>query len=162
MRWLHSEYLLKGLCLGLLLFAALQEAVPSPDGGPEPGWPAVTRVTLLALGGLVAALGIAAVLKLREGFRARGRHLAFLAFLLLESPTLVYGGIILGLAVGAYTLLGTDEDTHLLLGTLIGGLLLGLLFNVLQRVRRSMARLGLEPGPGSCSGGWGPGLAGST
>ena len=139
MRWLQSEYLLKGLCLGLLLFAALQEA-----SGSEPGWPAVTLVTLLALAGLLAALGVAAYLKLREGYRARGRYLAFIVFLLLESPTLIYAGIILGLAVGAYTLIGTDQDTHLLLGTLGGGILLGLLFNVLQRVRRPMVRLGLS------------------
>src|SRR3712207_3631859 len=65
MHWLQSEYLLKGLFLGLLLFVALQEAVPPQPQAPPPGWPATARVTLITLGGLALALGIAAVRKRR-------------------------------------------------------------------------------------------------
>src|SRR5205085_12324380 len=94
MRWPLSEYVLKGIFLGLLLFAAL--------GAPDPT--AAGRVGLWLAGGLGAGLLVAAVLKLRQGFRPAGRPLTFLLFLLLESPTLVYAGSILGLAVGAFRL----------------------------------------------------------
>jgi hypothetical protein len=142
MRWLKSEYLLKGLFLGMLLFAAVQEAAPRGEPA-DTGWPALTRVTLLMLGGLVVGLGIAAVRKLRQGYKVNGRLLAFLVFLLLESPTLVYTGIIVGLIAGAYTLRHTDEDTSLWISTALGGIVLGLLFSVLRDVRRRPWRLGL-------------------
>jgi tetratricopeptide (TPR) repeat protein len=115
MRWPLSEYILKGVFLGLLLFAALS--------APDP-W-AAGRVGLCLVGGLAAGLAVAAVGKLRQGFRPAGRPLTFLLFLLLESPTLVYAGSILGLAVGAFSLPGT-ENNQLLLATLGGGAVLGL------------------------------------
>src|SRR5271157_2166560 len=108
MRWLKSdyvEYILKGLFLGVLLFAARQEAVPQGD---EPGWPAVAQVTLFTLAGLVIGLALAAVGKLREGYRLNGRVPAFVVFLFLESPGLVYAGILIGLIAGASTLLHTE------------------------------------------------------
>src|SRR5579863_696057 len=124
MRWLKAEYLLKGLFLGALLFAALQEATL-----PEPGWPALARVTALMLAGLVVGLVLAAVRKLREGYKVNGRVPAFLVFLLLESPGLVYAGILLGLIAGAYTLgVGRRaEDTRLWITTALGGVALGLI-----------------------------------
>ncbi len=84
---LLAEYVLKGVYLGVLLFAGL--------GDPSPR--ATVQLALFVGGGLVAALTVAAVQTLREGFRVKGRLLAFLLFLLLESPGLVYAGIILGL-----------------------------------------------------------------
>src|SRR5262245_24247675 len=110
MRWPLSEYILKGVFLGLLLFAALNAQSPADAG----------RVGLWLGGGLAVGLAVAAVMKLRQGFRPAGRPLTFLLFLLLESPTLVYAGSILGLAVGAFTLRPQD-DNRLLLATLGGG-----------------------------------------
>jgi tetratricopeptide (TPR) repeat protein len=140
MRWLKPEYLLKGLFLGALLFAALQEATL-----PEPGWPALGQVTLLMLAGLAVGLVLAAVRKLRQGYQVNGRVPAFLVFLLLESPGLVYAGILLGLIAGAYTLgVGRRaEDTQLWITTAFGGVLLGLVFSALRDVRNRWARLGL-------------------
>src|SRR5690242_7833613 len=92
MRWLQSEYLLKGVYLGLLLYASLQQAAATP----EQGWDALARVDLLALAGLVLALVVAGLAKVREGYRVRGRLLIFTLFLLLESTTLVYAGILGG------------------------------------------------------------------
>ncbi|HEX5271515.1 MAG TPA: hypothetical protein VFW33_13555, partial [Gemmataceae bacterium] len=145
MRWLKSEYLLKGLFLGALLFAALQEATPPAADAPAPGWPALAEVTLLMLGGLVVGLVLAAVRKLRQGYKLNGRVPAFLIFLLLESPGLVYAGILLGLLAGAYTLgVGRRaEDTRLWLTTVLGGVALGLVFSSLRDVRQRLARLGL-------------------
>src|SRR5262249_720121 len=143
MRWLKSEYILKGLFLGVLLFAAIQEARPPDADTPEPGWAAAGRVTLLMLGGLVVGLVLAAVRKLRQGYKVNGRVPAFVVFLLLESPTFVYAGIIIGLIAGAYTLRHTDEDTRLWITTALGGVALGVLFGVLRDVRHRLTRLGL-------------------
>src|SRR5690348_11157588 len=142
MRWLKSEYILKGLFLGALLFAALQEATPPEPGQPEPGWPALAQVTLLTLGGLVAGLAVAAVRKRREGYKVNGRVAAFIVFLLLESPGFVYAGLILGLLAGAYTVRHAAADTQLLTAVL-GGVALGVLFSLLRDVRHRLARLGL-------------------
>src|SRR5262245_36523084 len=95
MRWLQTEYLLKGVYLGLVLYAALQQAAAH-----EHAWDALARVNLLALGGLVLALLLAGLSKMREGYRIRGRLLIFVLFLLLESPTLVYAGILGGTLAG--------------------------------------------------------------
>jgi tetratricopeptide (TPR) repeat protein len=144
MRWLQTEYILKGVFLGLLLFASLKAAAPPQPDSVATGWPAVLRVTGLTLAGLAVALGIAAVQKLREGYQAKGRVLAFVIFLLLESPTLVYAGIILGLAAGAFTLRENEDDVRLLVTTVAGGAVLGVLFGALRQVERRAVRLGLS------------------
>jgi tetratricopeptide (TPR) repeat protein len=142
MRWLQSEYLLKGVYLGLVLYAALQQAAT-----PERGWEALTRVNLLALGGLVLALVVAGLLKVREGYRVRGRLLIFTLFLLLESPTLVYAGILGGMLGGiawVNQLLGDQSRLgDLLLPTLGGGALAGLAFGALRQVRHRLTRIGV-------------------
>jgi tetratricopeptide (TPR) repeat protein len=133
MRWLLSEYVLKGIFLGLLLFVALQ----------EPDWSQTGQVAVFTTCGLAVFLGIAAWLKLREGYQAKGRVPAFILFLLLESPTLVYAGILLGLAAGAYSI-GRPEREAWLLYTFAGGAVLGVLFWLLRRVEHRWYRLGLS------------------
>src|SRR4029077_9474584 len=69
MRWFQTEYILKGLFLGLILYAGLEEAkAPYPQH-----WQMLGYVNLGALAGLAGALLVAALLKLREGYRVRGR-----------------------------------------------------------------------------------------
>src|SRR5437660_6702410 len=116
MRWLHTEYILKGIFLGLLLFVALR----APDGQ------ALALVALLTLGGLTLFLCIAGYRKLREGFRVKGRFLAFLLFLILESPELVYAGILVGILAGALLLRKDPAETRLLVSTIGGGAFLGI------------------------------------
>jgi tetratricopeptide (TPR) repeat protein len=130
MRLPLTEYILKGVFLGLLLFAALSAQAPADS----------IHVGLWLVGGLVAGLVVAAVLKIRQGFRPSGRPLSFLLFLLLESPTLVYAGSLLGLAVGAFTLQARD-DNNLLMGTIGGGAALGLGLAGLRMVRDPKQRL---------------------
>lgn len=142
MRWLQTEYLLKGLYLGLVLYAALQQAAT-----PQYGWDALARVNLLALGGLVLALIVAGLAKLREGYRIRGRVLIFTLFLLLESPTLVYAGILGGTFAGIVwvrQLLGEQPRLNeLFLPALGGGALAGLAFGSLRQVHHRLTRIGL-------------------
>src|SRR5439155_26920085 len=105
MRWQQTEFLLKGVYLGLLVLVALQ----------EPTWAQGAQTALITLGGLVLCLGIAAVQKLREGYRVRGRLVGFILFLILENPLLVYSGLVLGLTLGAYFILNREMDETLLI-----------------------------------------------
>src|SRR5262249_8907964 len=91
MRWLVSEYLLKGIYLGVLLFVAVQKL----DWRATGIWAAAT------CGGLVLSVGVAAWRKVGEGYTVAGRLPAFLLFLVLESPILVYSGILIGATLGA-------------------------------------------------------------
>jgi tetratricopeptide (TPR) repeat protein len=140
MRWLNIEYLLKGIFLGLLLFAALRAG-----SAEEADWPAVGRVALGMGGGLAVALAAGVLLKLREGYKVQGNQLpAFLLFVLLETPRLIYAGILFGLTAGVWTLRGTSEDdANLLPATVAGGLVLGVAFGVLQHVKAKWTRIGL-------------------
>src|SRR5262249_15312439 len=133
MRWLHSEYILKGIFLGLLLFVGMRAS----------DWPTLGLVAALTVGGLTLALCIAGYRKLREGYRVKGRLLAFILFLILESPQLVYAGILLGLLAGTLFVRTEEADTRLLVSTLGGGAFLGIFFSLLQTVRQRWVRLGL-------------------
>src|SRR5438046_3178995 len=95
MRWQLTEFILKGIYLGLLIFVGLQ--LQPPDW-----WPDIGKVALCTFGGLVLFLGVVAIRKLIEGYRIRGRVMPFLLFLVLENPTLVYAGVLLGMAAGAF------------------------------------------------------------
>jgi tetratricopeptide (TPR) repeat protein len=142
MRWLQTEYLLKGVYLGLVLYAALQQAAT-----PQAAWDALARVNLLALGGLALALIAAGLAKLREGYRVRGRMLIFTLFLLLESPTLVYagilGGTLSGIAWVQQTLGEQPRLRELFLPVIGGGAAAGLVFGALRQVRHRLTRIGL-------------------
>lgn len=126
--WERTEYLLKGLYLGLLVLVALLAKTREQ----------VALVGAIMFGFLGFCLLIAAVRKLREGYRVKGRPISFLIFLLLENPGLVYTGIVVGLAGGTYLLFAgilspagmaqSLEDDWYLLIPVAGGILLGLIF----------------------------------
>src|SRR5262249_30444429 len=80
-------------------------------------------------------LAFAGTRKVREGYTVRGRLIPFLLFLLLENPALVYAGILLGLAVGAFTVRSGDPDQWQLLLTVGGGAALGYVFWLFRHVR---------------------------
>lgn len=139
MRGLQTEYVLKGTYLGLLVYLAQQQARTAATDWMPLGWLAV-----FTFGGLALALLVAAVGKLKAGFRVRGRVLPFILFLLLEAPMLVYAGIILG-TLGAIMFLrepGFEQDPWFfyLVG---GGAALGVLFGLMREVKKSLIRLGV-------------------
>src|SRR5260370_19726242 len=80
LRWEQTEFLLKGLYLGLLVLVAWQ--MPSRDD--------IWQIVLYAAGGLILCLGVTAVRKLREGYRIHGRPLRFLLFRVLPNPRTVH------------------------------------------------------------------------
>ena len=130
MRWLQTEYLLKGIYLGLLLFVALQQE--------EQRLETIGRVALCVVGGLALCLGVATVRELFRGQRVKGRPLAFLLYLILENPTLVYAGVLLGITAGAFTLLSTtdaglrERQVTQLAWCAAGGAVLGLIIGRLR------------------------------
>jgi tetratricopeptide (TPR) repeat protein len=143
MRWLTTEYVLKGVYLGLVLYAALQEAAtPAPDC-----WYMLLWVNLAGLGGLLVAMGAAGFSKVREGYAVRGRLPAFLFFLLLESPLLIYAGLIGGTLAGVLLTLGffpvKEGMGQVLVYTLGGGALVGVAFGAMRQVRQRSLRLAL-------------------
>lgn len=134
MRWLQSESILKGVFLGLVMFVALQ----------EPSWATTGQVAVYTLGGLALAVAVAAVLKYREGFRAGGRVPAFLLFLLLENPGLIYIGVVGGTLLGALAVRPAEDPDYWLARTVLGGAVLGLIFWQLRHVRQRWYRLGMS------------------
>jgi tetratricopeptide (TPR) repeat protein len=134
MHWLHTEYLLKGLFLGLLLHVALREAELK-----EFSWDNPARVGLCMAGGLALALLVAAVSKLRAGYRVAGRLPAFILFLLLESPGLVYTGVLVGLLAGSIWVRG--ESDPLFIQMALGGVALGVVFTLLRVIKDKRHRL---------------------
>jgi tetratricopeptide (TPR) repeat protein len=159
MRWLQTEYILKGVFLGLMLYAALYEAETPPtvqvhaDGqaitvqteaaAPQPNWENFARFNLSVLGGLLLALVIAAGLKLREGFRVRGKLHLFLLFLLLESSWLVYLGVLAGAVFGLSWIHDPAKEWNdqLLLPVVGGGAALGVVLGILRRIPQKLPRL---------------------
>ncbi len=127
MSWQQTEFILKGVYLGLLLFVGLQL-------NRATWWLDLGHIALCTFGGLLLCLGVAAVRKLREGYRIRGRLPAFLLFLLLENPGLVYAGVLLGLGVGAFTL-RDERDAQQLIVTVGGGAILGQVLWLLVNTR---------------------------
>ena len=140
MRWLQTEYLLKGIYLGLLLYAALDQSALNEDHTPAGSWETLARLNLVTLAGLVAALAVGAVQKLREGYRVRGRIVLFILFLLLETPTLVYAGILGGMAVGVW-LLHPVGHSDLLMYCVCGGAVLGLCLGLARHIRHRGMRV---------------------
>jgi hypothetical protein len=134
MRWLQTEYMLKGVYLGLLLYVAVQ----------QPEWDQNAWLALYTLGGLALALGLVAVRKLREGFRVRGRLLSFILFLLLENPVLVYVGILGGMTAGTFAIFPPAADDWVFPSALAGGAAVGFAFWFLPHLRDRRLRLGLS------------------
>jgi tetratricopeptide (TPR) repeat protein len=131
MGWGQTEYILKGVFLALLVFVAVR----------EPDWSSLRTSGLVSAGALVFCLAIAGYQKRREGYSPKGRPFAFLLFLLLESPELVYAGVLAGIALAAFLLCKTETDNWLLAGFAVVGAVAGVVFGLLRYVRRREIRI---------------------
>jgi hypothetical protein len=131
MRWLQTDYLVKGVFLGLLVYAALV----------APSWQAAGFVGLCLLIGLTAGVALAAVLRFGAGERPRGRPGAFLLLVILESPVPVTAGLLLGLLAGVLEMPGVATDNTLLAYTAGGGAVLGLVLGALREIPQRLYRL---------------------
>jgi tetratricopeptide (TPR) repeat protein len=124
MNWLLTEYLLKGIFLGLLTYAALQ----------RPDWAETGALAGFLSGGLAVGLLLSFLSWLPRGIRVGGRFLSLLLFLLLESPTLIYAGLIGGLLAGALYVRDPATGIGLLVMCLGGGALLGAAIGEARRI----------------------------
>src|SRR5580765_1091023 len=127
MRWQQSEFIFKGIYLGILLFVGLLLR--------EPAWPSLALVGVCTFGTLALCMTVTAARMIRSGYRVRGRIGAFVLFLLLENPGMVYAGVLLGMMLGAFAMPEREEgERYWLLYCVLGGAVLGLAFNVLYHV----------------------------
>ena len=131
MRWDQTEYILKGLYLGLLVAVALH----------GPTWGQIGLLLACTAGGLAIALGWAAVQKIREGVSLKGNALGFVLFLLLENPRAVFTGVIGGLTAGSYFLLRDSDRAELIFGPALGGVALGFALWVVRNLRDAQLRV---------------------
>ncbi len=144
MRWAKSEYILKGVFLGLLLFVSLQKDLD---------WNATGRVAMWLGGGFAVAILLAAARHHRD-IKGLGRNpLGFLLFLLLENPFLIYAGIVLGLAGAALEFLMTlksqtplenlPPEANILGYCVLGGAIFGYGLSELKQIANPLYRLGI-------------------
>ena len=143
MKWAKSEYILKGVFLGLLLFVSVQSL----------DWPQTGRLAVFLGGGLAIALVIGAIGQFRTLPGLFRNPLGYFLFLLLENPMLIYAGVILGLATGTVDLLrplvDVAEDlrppeTRVLGFFVLGGALVGYGLGELRQATGGYYRLGLS------------------
>jgi tetratricopeptide (TPR) repeat protein len=96
--WHRNEYILKGLFLGFWTFVALQVAVDPNAVRSDLPWVFGWVATGLAIGLICGTL-----LQIRRGVMPWHNPKAFPLLVLLESPTFIYFGIVLGLTVGVFS-----------------------------------------------------------
>lgn len=130
MNWLLTEYLLKGVFLGLLAFAALQ----------RPTWSQTGTLAGFLFGGLILSLVLSFVAWLPRGIKVGGKLVALFLFLLLESPTLVYFGLIGGLLTGALWVKNPEVSQGLLPICVGVGALVGLAMGEARRIGSANVR----------------------
>jgi hypothetical protein len=135
LRWDQSEFLLKGVFLGLLVQVAWL----------SPSWDELAWLGAIVGVALALCLTIAAVRKLRDGYQVRGRVIGFILFLLLDHPTLVYTGLVGGLALGVvFTFRGREGglgwDAYV---PVAAGAALGMVLYALRHVRDRKTRVWL-------------------
>ena len=132
--WQQTEFLLKGVYLGLLVMIAWC----------EPTWLELGLIALYTLASVALFLGKAAYTKIREGFHVKGRLLGFLIFLLLENGGAVYAGMLIGLSFGAWQVFEMRTEAapwEEAVWAVLGGAVLGGLFYQLRHVRQPVYRL---------------------
>jgi len=137
LNWNQTEFLLKGVYLGLLVMIAW--FVPEANE--------LASIAFFTVLGLALFLGYGAYQKIKEGYRVQGRWAGFLVFLLLENPGLVYAGLLVGLSFGSmYTFnrraapempdaFSFENVLPVLGGAALGGIFYGLR-NVQDRMKR--------------------------
>lgn len=133
MRWDQTEYLLKGIYLGLLVVVALH----------GPTWPDIGILAGCTAAGFALAVGLVALRKIREGATVSGRTLGFLLFLVLENPRSVFAGVIGGLTAGTYFIVRGSEEWGPVLYPVLGGAVLGMLLWALRNLRDTKLRKNL-------------------
>lgn len=141
MPWILSEYLLKGVFLALLVYAALVIPAPASAG---------VIVSCLAIG-VIVGLIVAAWQQRQAGLQLRGRWTAYLLFLALENPRHIYTGIIGGLLIGVLLVQPETQNKWLLPIHVVAGMAVGIGLAALRMVRHTWWRFGIGLGVATAS-----------
>src|SRR5262249_20632924 len=104
-------------------------------------WSGVRTSAFLSVGALALCLAIAAYQKRREGDSPRGKPLAFVLFLLLESPEVVYIRVFAGIALAAVRLCQSETDNWLLAGFVVTGAVAGVVAGMVRHLNRRDVRI---------------------
>jgi hypothetical protein len=134
--WQQSEFLLKGVYLGLLVTIAWL----------MPTWVDLAVIGAVTLAIFLVSLGVAACWKIRAGYRVKDRWFGFVFLLLIENPVAVYAGLLVGLSAGIAVT--SSEWWHpppesfpvAALASVLGGAILGGIFYGLRHVQQPMHR----------------------
>lgn len=138
MNAVRVEYLSKGLFLGLWAYLALIEP-PRDVFFQVVGWTA---------GGLGIGVLAGIFQQILRGYRPGANPLGFLLMVLLDSPVLIYAGLIGGLGVGVTTLTDPPPDRDWLGYCALAGVVLGFGFHQVIQVQDRLWRLCLGLGIG--------------
>ncbi|VTS03801.1 tetratricopeptide repeat protein [Tuwongella immobilis] len=130
MSYLRTEYMLKGIFLGVLLWIALQ----------RPEWATLSQVGIWLGGGLGAAIVLAGMDQLRRSTGMLKMGPAAVLFLMLEYPMLIYAGILFGALGGAFSIRPPDSDSQLLVTCMAGGAALGIILGQVRQIRDGLQR----------------------
>ena len=126
------EHALKGLFLGLWAYLVVL----------HPTWEAVGRVLLWMAGGTAVGLTLGMVQQCLRGFRPLRNLPGFLLITLLESSFFLYVGLLGGLGLGVAIETNPPEGREAWLYYFAGGgMVLGLLFAQVRRIRHNIIRL---------------------
>ena len=126
------EQALKGLFLGLWAYLVVL----------HPSWDAVGRVLLWLAGGTAVGLVLGMIQQCLRGFRPLRNLPGFLLITLLESSFFLYVGLLGGLGLGVAVETNPPEGREAWLYYFAGGgVLVGLIFSQVRRIRHDIARL---------------------
>ncbi|QVL34621.1 hypothetical protein KIH39_12145 [Telmatocola sphagniphila] len=130
MRWKQSEYMLKGIFLGLLLFVALEGL----------DWSRTGIVAACLAGGLIVGILVAIGRHLKDLRQFQGKFVAYALFILLENPLSIYAGVILGLFAGAIWVRNPEVDETVFFYCVGGGAAIGLALGELRKIHDNLTR----------------------
>ena len=129
-----TEYVLKGIFLGLCAFGSIQAGIMD-----ETPWEGFLRLNCLAWSGLAIGWIWAAYQERANLAKVSRNPISFLLFLNLEHSGAIYNGIIIGTCMGV--LFAIPQNTPLLMTTILSGIVLGTCFAFSRKLKKNQGKI---------------------
>jgi len=129
-----TEYVLKGIFLGLCAFGSIQAGIMD-----ETPWEGFLRLNCLAWSGLAIGWIWAAYQERANLAKVSRNPISFLLFLNLEHSGAIYNGIIIGTCMGV--LFAIPQNTPLLMTTILSGIVLGACFAFSRKLKKNQGKI---------------------